>query len=116
MKRPLRSRAAALAAAILAAILAFPAAQQLDDAGSPRATAPLTILQINDVYSTVPVDGAGGLARVATLKQKLAADGRTPLLMLAGDFLSSSVASTVFKGEQMVAALNAACLDVANLG
>jgi 5'-nucleotidase len=92
------------------------AAQQPDDIGSPRAAAPLTILQINDVYSTVPVDGAGGLARVATLKQKLAADGRTPLLMLAGDFLSSSVASTVFKGEQMVAALNAAGLDVATLG
>ena len=36
--------------------------------------------------------------------------------MLAGDFLSSSVASTVFKGEQMIAALNAAGLDVATLG
>ena len=64
----------------------------------------------------MPVDGVGGLARVATLKQQLAAAGRTPLLMLAGDFLSSSVASTVFKGEQMIAALNAAGLDMATLG
>ena len=37
-------------------------------------------------------------------------------MLLAGDFLSSSVASTVFKGEQMIAALNASGLDVATLG
>ncbi len=98
-----------------AACARSPGRQQVD-AGSPRAAAPLTILQINDVYSTVPVDGAGGLARVATLKQQLAAEGRMPWLMLAGDFLSSSVASTVFKGEQMIAALNAAGLDMATLG
>jgi 5'-nucleotidase len=91
-------------------------AQRYDDIGSPRVAAALTILQLNDVYSTVPVDGRGGLARVATLKQQLAAEGRTPLMMIAGDFLSSSVASTVFKGEQMVAALNAAGLDMATLG
>ena len=36
--------------------------------------------------------------------------------MLAGDFLSPSVASSVFKGEQMIAALNAAGLDLATLG
>jgi 5'-nucleotidase len=53
---------------------------------------------------------------VATLKQNLAAAGRTPLLVLAGDFLSPSVASSTFKGEQMVAALNAAGLDLATLG
>jgi 5'-nucleotidase len=85
-------------------------------AAEPRNRAPLTILQINDVYSTVPIDGAGGLARVATLKQRLAAAGRHPLAILAGDFLSPSVASSVFKGEQMVAALNAAGLDIATLG
>ena len=84
------------------------------DRRAPRA--PLTILQINDVYTTVPIDGVGGLARVATLKKQLAAAGRTPLLIIAGDFLSPSVASTVFKGEQMVAALNAAGLDLATLG
>jgi 5'-nucleotidase len=89
---------------------------QQDDPASPRISAPLTILQINDVYSTLPVDGMGGLARLATLKQRLAASGRTPLVMLAGDFLSPSVASSVFKGEQMVAALNAAGLDIATLG
>jgi 5'-nucleotidase len=98
------------------ALVAIARAQQPDELGSPRRTAPLTLLQLNDVYSTVPVDGAGGLARVATLKRNLAAAGRTPFLVLAGDFLSSSVASTVFKGEQMIAALNAAGLDLATLG
>jgi 5'-nucleotidase len=118
------NRAAAVAAAILiaAAGVTSPAparplaAQQVDEVGAPRLDAPLTILQLNDVYSTVPVDGAGGLARVATLKQKLSRAGATTLLLLAGDFLSSSVASTVFKGEQMIAALNAVGLDIATLG
>jgi 5'-nucleotidase len=108
------------AGAIVGCLAAFSVApslaQQPDAIGAPRSAAPLTLLQINDVYSTLPVDGLGGLARVATLKQQIAAAGRTPLLVLAGDFLSSSVASTVFKGEQMIAALNAAGLDVATLG
>jgi 2',3'-cyclic-nucleotide 2'-phosphodiesterase (5'-nucleotidase family) len=38
------------------------------------------------------------------------------VLVIAGDFLSPSVASSIFKGEQMVAALNAAGLDFATLG
>ena len=85
-------------------------------ATSPRNRAPLTILQINDVYVTQPVDGAGGVARIATLKRQLAAAGRTPILMLAGDFLSPSVASSVFQGEQMIAAFNAMGLDFATFG
>jgi 2',3'-cyclic-nucleotide 2'-phosphodiesterase (5'-nucleotidase family) len=89
---------------------------QQEELSSPRRTAPLTILQINDVYSTLPVNGAGGLARVATIRKQVQQDGRTPLLMLAGDFLAGSVASTVFKGEQMIDALNAAGVDVATLG
>ena len=88
----------------------------VEESSAPRARASLTILQINDIYSTVPIAGRGGLARVAALKQLLAKEGRTPLLVLAGDFLSPSVASSVFKGEQMVAALNAAGLDIATLG
>jgi 2',3'-cyclic-nucleotide 2'-phosphodiesterase (5'-nucleotidase family) len=89
---------------------------QQDEPGSPRRQSELTILQINDVYSTVPIDGAGGLARVATLKQRLSANGHPVILALAGDFLSPSVASSVFKGEQMIATLNAAGLDYATFG
>ncbi len=82
----------------------------------PRDRAQVTFLQINDVYSTVPIDNVGGLARVATLKRQLAAAGRRVVLVLAGDFLSPSVASSFFKGEQMVDVLNAAGLDIATLG
>ena len=89
---------------------------QQDDAGSPRNASQLTFLQINDVYTTVPINDAGGLARVATLKRRLAANGHPVILALAGDFLSPSVASSVFKGEQMIATLNAAGLDYATLG
>src|SRR5215831_1454223 len=89
---------------------------QQDELGSPRRQSQLTILQINDVYSTTPIDGVGGLARVATLKQRLAQNGHQVILALAGDFLSPSVASTVFKGEQMIATLNAAGLDYATFG
>ena len=81
-----------------------------------RSAAPVTFLQLNDVYTTLPIDGQGGLARVATLKQNLAREGRTPFLVMAGDFLSPSVASSLFKGEHMIAALNAAGLDLATLG
>lgn len=114
-----------VAVAILTAGLSVPGhhaarsvvhAQAREDQSLPRSRAPLTILQINDVYSTVPIDDVGGLARVATIKKELIAAGRTPLLMIGGDFLSSSVASTVFKGEQMIAALNAIGLDVGTLG
>ena len=95
-----------------------PAEAQADEAAatSPRNRAPLTILQINDVYVTQPVDGQGGVARIATLKQRLTAAGRTPLLMIAGDFLSPSVASSVFQGEQMIAAFNAMGMDFATFG
>ena len=54
---------------------------QQEEPTSPRVASPVTFLQINDVYSTVPIDGLGGLARVATLKQQLAAAGKTPVLV-----------------------------------
>src|SRR5207249_8592738 len=90
--------------------------QQQEERGTPRAAAPVTFLQINDVYTALPVDGRGGLARLATIKKRLADSGRRPFMVLAGDFLSPSVESSVFRGEQMVAALNAAGLDLATLG
>lgn len=102
--------------ALLCLVAASSASAQFEEPSSPRLQSAVTILQINDVYSTVPVDGLGGVARVATIKKELQAAGRTPLLMIGGDFLASSVASSVFKGEQMIAAFNAMGLDVATLG
>lgn len=105
-----------VATALVAFGLAAAGSAQREEPGSPRSRSAVTLLQINDVYSTTPVGDAGGLARVATLKQQIKDAGRTPFLILAGDFLSPSVASSVFKGEQMIAALNAAGLDMATLG
>lgn len=78
----------------------------------------VTLLHVNDVYQIGPVDkGArGGLARLATLKQRVREDSPNALLVLGGDTLSPSVASNTFKGEQMIAAWNAADLDLAVLG
>ena len=106
-------RRSALIAAAFVALLAPMRAQQEFAA---RAATSVTFLQLNDVYNTLPTEGQGGLARVATLKQNLAKAGRTPFLLIAGDFLSPSVASSVFKGAHMIAALNAAGLDLATLG
>jgi len=101
---------------LAAAVLTASVFAQQDDPGSPRNQSQLTFLQINDVYTTIPINDVGGLARVATLKRRLSAGGHPVILALAGDFLSPSVASSVFKGEQMVATLNAAGLDYATLG
>lgn len=81
-------------------------------------TVRVTLLQLNDVYQAMAVDkGArGGLARVATLRKRIMADSPNTLFLLAGDTLSPSVGSQVFKGRQMIAAWNAAGLDFAALG
>jgi 5'-nucleotidase len=78
----------------------------------------LTILQLNDVYQISPVDKGkrGGMARVATMQKQIRATSPNTLFLLAGDFVSPSVASRLFKGKQMIDALNAAGLDVATLG
>jgi 5'-nucleotidase len=85
---------------------------------SAQQTTTITILQVNDVYEISPVDNGknGGLARVATrVKQERARNPNT-LFLIAGDFLSPSLDSKEFKGEQMVETLNTAGLDIAALG
>ncbi|MFY9611811.1 MAG: 5'-nucleotidase C-terminal domain-containing protein [Blastocatellia bacterium] len=81
-------------------------------------SATITILQLNDVYQVTPVDKGkrGGLARVGALQKEIRAASPNTLFLLSGDFISPSVASRLFKGKQMVAALNAAGLDIATLG
>jgi len=89
---------------------------------APMAPAPeLIVLQLNDVYEINPVGGAGGLARVAALRERLAAEAPV-LTVMAGDFLSPSAMGTVkidgerVAGAQMVPTLDAMGLDVATLG
>jgi 5'-nucleotidase len=81
-------------------------------------TVDITVLQLNDVYQISPVDKGrrGGLARVATLVRKIRAASPHTLFLLAGDTISPSVASKIFKGAQMIAVWNALGLDYATFG
>lgn len=117
-------RSAALSAP-LALLLAACGAGPTAPADAPKpASAPapdLIVLQLNDVYEINPVGGAGGLARVATLRQRLA--GEAPVLtVMAGDFLSPSAMGVAkvdgerIAGAQMIATLNIMGLDVATFG
>ena len=107
----LRLAAVAVALALCAAVEAGP--QAAADRGVR-----VTLLQVNDVYQILPVDRGtrGGLARVAALRKKIQAESAHTLLVLAGDTISPSVASNIFKGRQMIAAWNAVGLDFAVVG
>lgn len=74
---------------------------------SPDRTA--VIMAINDVYRIEGVNGGsvGGLARVRALRQELERQSPDLLLLHGGDFLFPSFASRMFRGEQMIAVMNA---------
>lgn len=102
-----------------------PTAQRAPDSSALSGdTVEITLLQINDVYEITPLDGgrSGGLARVATLRQRLAAENPNLLTLLAGDFFSPSALGTAkvdgepLAGKQMVAVLNVLGLDLATFG
>jgi 2',3'-cyclic-nucleotide 2'-phosphodiesterase (5'-nucleotidase family) len=77
---------------------------------------PVRFLSINDVYvADTLADDRGGLARVATVRKRLADQGPV-VFVLAGDLLSPSLASKYFRGRQMIEALNSAKLDYATFG
>lgn len=84
----------------------------------------VTLLHINDVYEITPVEGGkvGGLARVATVLQRLKGANSNTRMLLGGDFVSPSAIGTAriegqrLAGRQMIAVLNAVGLDIATLG
>ncbi|MEM0951355.1 MAG: bifunctional UDP-sugar hydrolase/5'-nucleotidase [Cyanobacteria bacterium P01_H01_bin.74] len=82
----------------------------------------VTLLQLNDVYQMTPTKlmgstrETGGLARVATLKKAVEKENPNTVFILAGDTLSPSLASSVFKGKQMIALWNQLGLTLAGLG
>ncbi len=80
------------------------------------ANPPLRFLLINDVYFGDTVrDGSAGLARVAALRDSLERTGPVAFV-LAGDFLSPSLLSKWYHGEQMRQELNAARVDRVTFG
>ena len=89
-------------------------------AGTPRcdqAPTKVQLLLVNDVYILEPRgDGTGGLARVATLVRGFRREEPNTLFVLAGDTVSPSLLSTLFRGRQMIEAWNLLDLDVATFG
>jgi 2',3'-cyclic-nucleotide 2'-phosphodiesterase (5'-nucleotidase family) len=73
--------------------------------GTARAA---TIIAVNDIYRIEGVGEKelGGLHRLRTLRKTLEQENRNILLLHAGDFLSPSLAGRIFKGEQIVDAMN----------
>jgi len=103
---------------LVAGLLVLTGLPSLQAAAPVERSGRVTILQLNDLYDIMPVEKGkkGGLARVATLRDRIAKESPDALLVLAGDFLSPSTMSSIFQGSQMVATLNAAGLDLATFG
>ena len=78
----------------------------------------LTILHFNDDYQLSALDGgkAGGLDRLAALVKQYRQRERYSLLLFAGDLLSPSAESSVFKGRQLIDGLNRLGIDAAVFG
>lgn len=95
-----------LAAILLLAPAAFPQAPVL------------TVLHFNDDYqlAAVEMDKSGGMARLAAMVKRYRASERCTLLLFAGDLISPSVESSVFKGVQLIDGLNLLRVDAATLG
>jgi 5'-nucleotidase / UDP-sugar diphosphatase len=80
------------------------------------------ILQLNDIYEIAPIQGRGGLARIATLQGQLRRQNPNTISVMAGDFLSPSALGTAkvggerLAGRQMVDVLNIMGLDYATFG
>ena len=93
-------------------------------APAPDSSAHITLLHLNDVYEITPLEGGkvGGLARVATVFERLKRENPGSRMLLGGDFVSPSALGTArvegerLAGRQMVAVLNLAGLDAATLG
>ena len=84
----------------------------------------LTLLHLNDVYEIMPVSGGklGGLARVTTLRQRLAAANPNTFVTFAGDLYTPSGLSSAIvdgspvDGEQAVAVMNTVGIDYMTFG
>jgi 2',3'-cyclic-nucleotide 2'-phosphodiesterase (5'-nucleotidase family) len=88
----------------------------VSNAPPPIPLKPVRFLLINDVSIADTLDnGQGGLARVATVRRRLADQGPV-VFVLAGDVLSPGPASKYYRGRQMVDVLNQAKLNYATFG
>lgn len=71
------------------------------------------LIQLNDIYEITPLRGEGGMAKVATVLQRMKAETPNTFVVVAGDFFSPSALGTAkvdgerLAGKQMVACMNA---------
>ncbi len=116
---PTRSCILAAALAAVASACAVAPAPSTAAAPAPAAAAsqpPLRFLLINDVYFGDTLrNGTAGLSRVAYLRDSLEKTGPVTFV-LAGDFMSPSLLSKWYRGEQMREQLNAARVDLVTFG
>lgn len=88
-----------------------------------------TVLQLNDVYEISPTDGgrAGGMARVAALRNQLIQANPNVITIMDGDYLNPSLIGSLkceinetltdrINGRQMVQTMNALGVDYAIFG
>lgn len=108
MRRPALRVILTVLAVVLLAVL--PAA--------PQQAPVLTILHFNDDYQLTAVDSGkvGGLDRLTALVKQYRKESRCTLLLFAGDLISPSVESSVFKGAQLIDGLNLLGVDAAAFG
>lgn len=108
MRRPALRVILTVLAVVLLAVL--PAA--------PQQAPVLTILHFNDDYQLTAVDSGkvGGLDRLTVLVKQYRKESRCTLLLFAGDLISPSVESSVFKGAQLIDGLNLLGVDAAAFG
>ena len=113
--RPRRRRRAMLAVAL--ALLISPSLLAQTQTAR-ECNVRVTLLQVNDVYQFMPVErgAAGGLARLSTLRKRVARESPNTIFLLAGDTISPSVESITYKGQQMIDAWNNIGLDYAVFG
>ncbi|WP_020606690.1 bifunctional metallophosphatase/5'-nucleotidase [Spirosoma spitsbergense] len=93
-------------------------------AGAAGKNASLTILHTNDVHSRLdpfPMDGSrnagkGGVARRATLVQKIRQENPNVLLFDAGDIFQGTPYFNLYKGEPEILAMNRLGYDAGTIG
>ncbi len=95
------------------AVLAAPSG-----AATTASTVNITFLHLNDVYEYNTVDDGrkGSFPRLETLRAQVKAKNPNTLFVFSGDTISPSVASSLFRGRQMIEMWNALGLDYATLG
>ncbi|WP_420150487.1 bifunctional metallophosphatase/5'-nucleotidase [Spirosoma sp.] len=106
-----------------AAVLGSVAPDVLAHTGQRNATS-LTILHTNDVHSRLdpfPMDGSrnagkGGVARRATLIQKIRQEQKNLLLFDAGDIFQGTPYFNLYKGEPEILAMNQLGYDAGTIG